>query len=341
VANLSAFGGALPIYPGGTVYTAEVSRTTNPSAITNNSFSTVPDVFASNLTFVADGSTYIVEFYCAGVSNTNISTTYFGLSNGSTTDLGTLGLVTISGANHNESAYFQRTYTPAAGSVSLNIRAYTDAGSTTLSCGANGAGSSGRPPMFLRVSKIVNQNDGLKPFWTPPVVTSLPSPATEGDQVLLYSSSPYAGYQPHQYTSGSWSALADSRGIGAWQSYTPTVTQSGTITCTTNYSKYIQIGKLVIWSFKVTYSSGTGTSGNALTLTLPVNAAGATHSLGSGMIYYNPTPRPYAGSWMNPTAGTIQLESDDTSNSYWGYVPSLAFSAANNFAVGNLTYEAA
>jgi hypothetical protein len=38
--------------------------------------------------------------------------------------------------------------------------------------------------MMLRASRIVNQNDGLKPFWTPPIVTQLPSQATVGDQVI-------------------------------------------------------------------------------------------------------------------------------------------------------------
>jgi hypothetical protein len=38
--------------------------------------------------------------------------------------------------------------------------------------------------MMLRASRIVNQNNGLKPFWTPPIVTQLPTLAQVGDQVL-------------------------------------------------------------------------------------------------------------------------------------------------------------
>jgi hypothetical protein len=53
--------------------------------------------------------------------------------------------------------------------------------------------------MFLRVSKIVNQNDGLKPFWTPPIVTQLPSQATVGDQVIYAADATNGVYWHLQY----------------------------------------------------------------------------------------------------------------------------------------------
>lgn len=53
--------------------------------------------------------------------------------------------------------------------------------------------------MFLRVSKIIQPNNGLKPFWTPPVVTQLPSQATVGDQVIYAADATNGVYWQLQY----------------------------------------------------------------------------------------------------------------------------------------------
>jgi len=129
--------------------------------------------------------------------------------------------------------------------------------------------------------------------------------------------------------------------FSGWTTYTPTVTQSTAVTVTTNYSKWIQVGRLVIWNFHLTASSG-GSAGSILTISLPTAASATLRTLGSGMIYYNNTPRPYAGIWMANTTTTVALESDDTGNNYWGAIPSLQFAANNSsFLAGTLIYESA
>jgi hypothetical protein len=344
MANVSAFTGAMPVIPGGTVQVAEVTRTTNKTA--SGAIGSNTDIFDTNLTFVADGGTYIVEFFCGIMSNTNVSTTYFALMNGSGTDIGTMGLLTISGAGHGEPVYLQRTYTPSAGSTTINIRAYPDAGTSTLAAGNNTTGTSGRPPMFLRVSKIVNQNDGLKPFWTPPVVTQLPSQATEGDQVLLYSSSPYAGYQTHQYASGSWRTLDDSRGTGAWQTFTPTMSGGSWAPGNGSFAAYYtQIGKTVFYRGQFTFGSTTvKASGNGLAISLPVTSASALQAQGSAN-YLDSGTEWYIGECELSTSTTMTLGAplvNGTALIYRGLTSTTPFTwATNDLIRWSIVYEAA
>lgn len=68
----------------------------------------------------------------------------------------------------------------------------------------------------------------------------------------------------------------------AWATWTPTVTQSGTVSKTVNYGKYLQAGKLVvaIGNFQMT---GSGTGNNDIVVTLPVTASTSTEIvIGSG-----------------------------------------------------------
>ena len=60
--------------------------------------------------------------------------------------------------------------------------------------------------------------------------------------------------------------------LTTWSSYTPTVTQSGAVTKTVTYAKYISANKLCTVVFKLAIT-GSGTSTNAITVSLPVTAA--------------------------------------------------------------------
>jgi len=72
----------------------------------------------------------------------------------------------------------------------------------------NSANSYIASDVSIRVSKIVNQNDGLKPFWTPPIVTQLPSNATVGDQVVYAADATNGVY---------WSLYYDGIGTYPWK----------------------------------------------------------------------------------------------------------------------------
>lgn len=60
--------------------------------------------------------------------------------------------------------------------------------------------------------------------------------------------------------------------VGAWTSYTPTLTQSATITKTTTYARYIKYGRLVI-AQGVLVATSNGTANNAIQIGLPTTAA--------------------------------------------------------------------
>ena len=69
-----------------------------------------------------------------------------------------------------------------------------------------------------------------------------------------------------QYTAGivtgqKWTAAIANQIGAAWETWTPTVTQSGSVTCTVTYAKYAQIQKLVVASAYLTVT-GTGTANN-------------------------------------------------------------------------------
>lgn len=71
------------------------------------------------------------------------------------------------------------------------------------------------------------------------------------------------------YNGASWSALV-APSNGAWTTYTPTFTQSATITKTVNYAGYIRVGRMVKGTFHMTASSA-GTAANIIQVGLPVS----------------------------------------------------------------------
>lgn len=74
------------------------------------------------------------------------------------------------------------------------------------------------------------------------------------------------------FVAGQVLTAAELNSAGTWQNYTPTWTQSATITKTVNWARYTQLNKLVIGSIKMT-ATGAGTANNIIKIGLPVNAS--------------------------------------------------------------------
>ena len=70
---------------------------------------------------------------------------------------------------------------------------------------------------------------------------------------------------------------------GAWTSFTPTVTQSGSVTVTNNRSVYARYGRTIHFSINLTVT-GSGTGSNNILISLPVAAAAAEQIAGSALI---------------------------------------------------------
>jgi hypothetical protein len=68
--------------------------------------------------------------------------------------------------------------------------------------------------------------------------------------------------------------------------YTPTLTQSGAVTKTVTHATYFQLGKLIIANIYLAVT-GTGTTNNTITVSLPVTAAKSSGIIGSGTVFDN------------------------------------------------------
>jgi hypothetical protein len=100
------------------------------------SVSGASDVFSSDITFTADGtSTYWVTFYCplVIVGATASSSVSVSLTDGGSTEVQRVALFGPAGVG--ASALIRTPYAPASGSRSLNIRAWNVASTGTLTFG--------------------------------------------------------------------------------------------------------------------------------------------------------------------------------------------------------------
>jgi hypothetical protein len=126
-----------------------------------------------------------------------------------------------------------------------------------------------------------------------------------------------------------------------WQTYTPTITQSATLTFTTNESQYKLIdNNTVVWQFNFTITSA-GTAANAIQLTLPVTAATSNAFSCVGDILYEKSSGAliYTGTAAIPTTTTLKFFSGSgTSGNYFGIAPAVTAANADQIA-GTITYR--
>lgn len=75
-------------------------------------------------------------------------------------------------------------------------------------------------------------------------------------------------------------------GVGAWTSYTPTLTQSATVAKTVTYARYQRVGRIIFFQVRLDVT-GAGTAANDVLIGLPVAAVNVTIELplGGGFIY--------------------------------------------------------
>jgi hypothetical protein len=120
---------------------------TSDFSVTTATVASATDVFSTDLTWTADGtSAYQVKFWAPGSYTSDILDRYlqFHLVDGSGNDLGAIGQVGTCQATARR-AYgavnLEVLYTPSAGSASINIRCVSVAsGSGAIKAGPGGAG---------------------------------------------------------------------------------------------------------------------------------------------------------------------------------------------------------
>jgi len=94
---------------------------------------------------------------------------------------------------------------------------------------------------------------------------------------------------------------------GAWTTWTPAITQSGAVTATVTHAVYGRWGRLIIASYRLSVT-GSGTGSNAITVSLPVNAARSSGIIGTGVIFDNSAALSYTGNTALLTVSTHGFE---------------------------------
>ena len=123
------------------------------------------------------------------------------------------------------------------------------------------------------------QNQGVMRFATSAARDSaLTTVKEEGMLAFLLDSNTLT-----MYSGSAWSTVGPLH--GALTSWTPTVTQSGSVTVTVSYAKYQRIGRLIHAQCKLDVT-GSGTGANAVIIGgLPVTAATSNLIVGTAMVY--------------------------------------------------------
>lgn len=127
----------------------------------------------------------------------------------------------------------------------------------------------------------------------------------------------------------------------AWTSYTPTLTQSGAVTKTVTYAKYVLAGKWVTVQIKLAVT-GSGTASNAIVIGLPVAGTGAGLPVGSGWVFDSSASALYKG--VANLVGTTSLQlyyAADTSQSSLGATGMTAALASGDEVTAFAVYESA
>lgn len=98
--------------------------------------------------------------------------------------------------------------------------------------------------------------------------------------------------------------------LGAvWETWTPTLTQSGAVTKTVTYGRYQRIGRTVIAQCDLAVT-GAGTGNNAITVSLPVTSAAAgSRVIGSGHVYDSSAAVNYSQNAVCNTTTTAAIHS--------------------------------
>jgi hypothetical protein len=97
------------------------------------------------------------------------------------------------------------------------------------------------------------------------------------------------------YSGSAWSTIGPL--WGALTSWTPTVTQTGSVTVTNNYSRYIRIGRLIAGWFSLTVTGSGSGSANIVIGAIPATAASTSPVIGQ-MRFYNASGPSTTVAWI-------------------------------------------
>ena len=167
--------------------------------------------------------------------------------------------------------------------------------------------------------------------------TTRPSSPHEGMLVAETDTNRFSAYSGTAWVPmGSW---------GAFTSTTPNLVQSSGVAKTVNHAVHVQLGKLVVYFFRMTVNTGSfGVASNPVTVTLPVTAARADMTVGVGGIYDSSAALGYSGSTFLVDTGTLDFRLHGSGTAPDNRLGMAGFTAAlgqNDIITGFAIYEAA
>lgn len=142
------------------------------------------------------------------------------------------------------------------------------------------------------------------------------------------------------YTGSAWSTVGPVH--GALTSWTPTVTQSGSVTVTVTAAYYQRVGRWVQGGFELSVT-GSGSASNAVVLSVPVTAAGAARTpVGGGQIYDTSAATNIVGILCLGSTTTFDIRHpSNVADNRLGVVSFTAGLASGDLLYGNFAYLAA
>jgi hypothetical protein len=148
-----------------------------------------------------------------------------------------------------------------------------------------------------------------------------------------------------QYTAGLSAGnvltAATMNSIGAaWETWTPTITQTGNVTFTASAtSTYAQVQKIVFGSIYLTVT-GTGTGASNVVVSLPITAKQATVIVGQGFIFDSSTSNLYTCTAVANTTTSAFFYVTGAGGNPFGAGPNIALAASDQIRI-SFMYEAA
>ena len=128
--------------------------------------------------------------------------------------------------------------------------------------------------------------------------------------------------------------------MGTWVTFSPGWSQSGSISYTNNYSKYVVIGKTVHFQCSLVATSAGG-GATAITVSLPVTANGTTVFKNSGgASFYDASAATMYILQTNTSATSVAFVSDTSGGNNFGAAPAITIGIGDYINVA-ITYEAA
>jgi len=142
-------------------------------------------------------------------------------------------------------------------------------------------------------------------------------------------------------TTGQVLTAATMNSIGAaWETWTPTVTQTGNVTVTTNTARYAQIQKIVIAQCYLTVT-GTGTGNSPVYVSLPIAAVSSSGQMTAlGFIYDASAASNYTVVGAINSTTRCEFFYTNPSGNVFGQAPNIALGTGDQIRL-LFTYEVA